>query len=502
MSVRGLACRLSLLGRSSSAWKCLAALILSEVLYAGLLRLDASNGLVPLLWFWTAMALLFLLYAAASRWLVQISERHALRLALAGTILFRLTLLPAGLPHNLPPHEIPAALSADLRGHAVTYERFLLFDSDVWRYLWEGRVAAHGFDPFVLPPHSAALNSLAEDDSWQQIRDRVNHPNQPSIYPPLAQVAFRASYALAPGSVLAWKALVALADVGVVALLAFTLRRLGRRGSEASLYGWNPLVLKVFAGSGHVDAFAVLGIAMLCWAVTARSAAGTVAGLSGAILAKIFPVAIVPLVVKRSGWRIGAGLMAVLTSVLLWQPDSSRAMFVSLVSFGRTWRFNEGIFRLLEWMLGATGARVMAALGLAALAAWLVRRMEPTHEAVFHAAAILLGGVLLASPVVMPWYLPAVLPLSVLARQHVWIWFSAIVLLAFHVMISQRESLWLVSLEYLLLLVAFFWEGARRSAARGFHDDGESSHITAVVGLNDGTLGSGERVHGSATARR
>jgi alpha-1,6-mannosyltransferase len=466
------------------------ALGLSELFYLSLLRLDGSNGLAPVLRFWATMGLLFVLYFAAARWAGGLEGRIALRLTLAGAILFRLTLLPAGLPHDLPWSEIPSALTADLQGKSVVYERFLLFDSDLWRYLWEGRVAAHRFDPFLVAPDSPALDPLAEEGVWQRIRDSVNHPDKPSIYPPLAQMVFRITHAIAPGSVFAWKALVALADLGAAAFLAFALRRSGRRASEAMLYSWNPLVLKVYAGSGHVDAFAVLGVAMLCWAVAARSTASAVVGLGGAILAKLFPIVLVPLAFRRLGWRGAAGLAVLVLAALLPWLASLGAMFLSLTSFGRTWRFNEGIFRALEWTFGATGATLAVAFGVMALAGWVLRSDDCTPDAFFRNGAVLLGAVLLASPAVMPWYVPVVLPLAVLARHRVWIWFSLLVCLAFHVMISQVEWLWLVWLEYLLLLAALLWKGVRQWPGREDKNHGKNTHAD-VPGVDCGALLSG-----------
>ena len=52
------------------------------------------------------------------------------------------------------------------------------------------------------------------------------------------------------------------------------------------------------------------------------------------------------------------------------------------------------------------------------------------------------------SSAVMPWYLTLVLPLAVLCGQRIWIWFSAIVCLAFFVMVDQHLPVWTVCLEY------------------------------------------------------
>src|SRR5258708_18447897 len=86
---------------------------------------------------------------------------------------------------------------------------------------------AHGLNLYQLPPNHRALESVADQDNpgltdrsavWEDIRDNVNHPWLPTVYPPLMQLVFRFSHWLAPGSVLVLKALLAGFDLlaGVV----------------------------------------------------------------------------------------------------------------------------------------------------------------------------------------------------------------------------------------------------------------------------------------------
>src|SRR5262249_12277195 len=139
--------------------------------------------------------------------------------------------------------------------------------------------------------------------------DNVNHPWAPTIYPPLAQYVFRFAHAIAPGSVLALKSLLSIFDLLAALLLALTLRRLGQPATRVILYAWNPLVIKAFAASGHVDAWRVGALAGTAYffARGRRRVAAISFGL--AVLAKLAPVVLLPFVVKRAGWR-NAGLIA------------------------------------------------------------------------------------------------------------------------------------------------------------------------------------------------
>jgi hypothetical protein len=75
-----------------------------------------------------------------------------------------------------------------------------------------------------------------------------------------------------------------------------------------------------------------------------------------------------------------------------------------------------------------------------------------------------LGALLVLSPTVMPWYVTWLLPLAIIARRRIWIYFSALVCLAFLVMVDGTERPWVLALEYGMFfsLLAYEWIRDRR----------------------------------------
>ncbi|MCP9819583.1 hypothetical protein KBZ18_08765 [Synechococcus sp. Cruz-9H2] len=118
---------------------------------------------------------------------------------------------------------------------------------DVWRYLWEGTIQQHGFNPYELPPDASALQAL-RPAWWGQI----NHPGVTAIYPPLTQLGFRL-LTLVPAKVLLFKLAFLASDLGICALLS---RRFG--AVAALLWAWNPLVIYSFSGGAHYDSWFLL----------------------------------------------------------------------------------------------------------------------------------------------------------------------------------------------------------------------------------------------------
>jgi len=60
---------------------------------------------------------------------------------------------------------------------------------DVYRYIWEGKVAINGFNPYQQAPDNPQISYL-KSGIWE----KVGFKSMPSIYPPLAQTVFVLGY--------------------------------------------------------------------------------------------------------------------------------------------------------------------------------------------------------------------------------------------------------------------------------------------------------------------
>jgi hypothetical protein len=363
-------------------------------------------------------------------------------------------------------------MRSDWRGESVTYERFQLFDDDIWRYLWDGHVSARDANPYTSAPADPSIDTLLSTESggqpdWETIRGNINYPRIPTIYPPLAQMVFRASHWLAPGSVLAMKVMVVGFDLLAYAFLILTLAALHEPPAKSILYGWNPLVIKVFAGSSHIDAIAVAALAAVCYFLARRKRAAASVSLGLAIAAKVFPVILLPFLARRVGaWRT---LLACAAAIACCIPYLTAGMhlFDGLRVFSATWQFNAGPFQLLTWAIGIFTsqpqllARITCAGLIAATLAMLYRSDDGGPNTFARHAVLALGAVLIFGPVVMPWYATWLLPLGIIAWNRAAIFFSLAVCTAFLVMVRGVEWPWALVVEYGALAAMMWWESSR-----------------------------------------
>ena len=364
---------------------------------------------------------------------------------------------------------------------------------DVYRYVWDGRVQLHGFHPYVYAPADPALEGL-RDANWS----KVNHPDLRTVYPPLAQILFLALSALGAGP-LGFKLVVALGDFGVVLALGFLLRRLELPQARLILYAWNPLAVIETAGSGHIEPVgAMLVLLAVAWIIKCRPGLSTLA-LGAAVHIKLLPVVLLPGYLRRYRLREVLLLGAVLVALLLPYAVTGPAVGAGTLAYAERWERNAvayaGVLGALERIDPAPRLKAMLGtlkgrLGQHALPwDWLYRHVWPRELArgamlglmlvwivwlafrpgldVSRETFWVLGGALLLSPTLHPWYLLWVLPFAAAYVSRGWLLLAALVPLAYW---SGDEPVpaWIRVAEYAppLLLALWDFRVARLARAR------------------------------------
>jgi hypothetical protein len=205
-----------------------------------------------------------------------------------------------------------------LLGFGIVMRALLLFSpphsTDVYRYVWDGRVQAEGINPYRYVPADPALERLRDHDIYLNV-NRKDYA--PTIYPPAAQLIYFAVSRLSETVTMMKAAMLAFEGLAVWALV----RLLAARGLPivlASLYLLHPLPVWEVAGSGHVDVVAV-GFTLLALLAAERGkrfASGV--ALAAGMATKYFPITLTPAIYKRWDWRMPAAFAA--TALALYLP--------------------------------------------------------------------------------------------------------------------------------------------------------------------------------------
>jgi alpha-1,6-mannosyltransferase len=337
---------------------------------------------------------------------------------------------------RLPPRTIWIVLAVAVAMRVMTLAAPPLLSSDIYRYVWDGRVQMAGINPYRYLPVAPELARLRDDAVYPKI-NRASYAH--TIYPPAAQVIFALAAALMPG-VFGMKLMMAMFDAIAIAVLARLLSIAGRDRAELLIYAWLPLPVWEFAGNAHIDA-AAAGLLALALLVSARGRAmWTGIILAAATLTKFLPVVVLPAFWRPVDRRLPIAFGATVAALYLPYATVGWQVLGFLPGYASEEGSENGRgFFALQLLDGITTPPAwapelyiaLALVGIAALGAWFALGenlpVAPNARIAVQARqAVILGAVLLVavSPH-YPWYFGWLGPLACLAPLPSVLWMLA-----------------------------------------------------------------------------
>jgi alpha-1,6-mannosyltransferase len=328
-----------------------------------------------------------------------------------------------------------------LRAYVLLFDPLL--SSDIYRYVWDGRVQAAGINPYRYFPADEALAFLRDGTIFPHI-NRAD--TAVTIYPPVAQFFFLIVTRIAENVTMMRLALLGCEGV-TVTLIVLLLRRMNRPVTRVIAYLWHPLPLWEIANSGHVDALMVALMLLGLWiALTGQALRGAVLI---ALSALVKPYAAAVLAGIWRPWDFKMPLVVIAAAALCYLPYLSVGWGV-LGFLTKGYLTEEGIragyelWPLSLWRLvfgehqgDVVGYAVLAALVLLFKGLSVARSSDRTiASSLADINMLLLIALLLLSPN-YPWYFLVITPF---------------------VALCGGPPTWVVSIGALLLSEQFDWD--------------------------------------------
>ena len=303
--------------------------------------------------------------------------------------------------------------AAVFRLAALDYTPFL--SSDVYRYVWDGRVQAAGVNPYRYIPADPALADLRDDVVYVNMNRR---DSARTIYPPVAEMLF---YAITRvhDSVLAMRVAMVAFEALALAALVTLLGWLSLPRAHILLVAWHPLAVWEIASSGHLDAVVLAAMGGALLAHERGRSRLAMALIGAAALVKIYPLALLPAFWRRWDWKGPAVVAAMILAAYApyavgagWGVLGYLPGYIAEEGFRTGDRFFliDFLRRSLDVTLPPHVYIAAAGVGLAGLAAWIIARGP--RRGPRQAAAVLLpaaSATLVVSPA-YPWYFLWLLP--------------------------------------------------------------------------------------------
>jgi len=259
--------------------------------------------------------------------------------------------------------------------------------TDIYRYIWDGRLQGAGINPYLYVPVDPRLAGLRDDCIYPNINRREYAH---TIYPPVAQIFFYVVTRVTQ-SIPGFKGVLVLLDLVTMGLVAATLRAIGKPAERVIVYAWHPLPVYEFGGSGHIDALMICFIALALFARAHQKFGIAGFALGAATLVKFIPVVLLPAIYRRWDKKMPIAFMT--TIVVCYLPyvlGAGAGVLGFLPQYAKEEGLQNGaryyILVLIDYILGWCGVvhelppaifTSIALTGLGAIGIWSFYRQPP-----------------------------------------------------------------------------------------------------------------------------
>lgn len=394
---------------------------------------------------------------------------------------------------------------------------------DFYRFLWDGQLLLQGVSPYLFTPEQyfeSVLRLHLTTDLWTgvfgslsgaemaipQAQRLINgmgalNASHFSNYPPVNQLFFAIAAFLGGksilGSVIGLRTLIILADLGILYFGKKILEKLNLPVKNIFWYFLNPFIIIELTGNLHFEGvmlfFLVWGLYLLFkgkwfWAAV-------LIGVSVSV--KLIPLLFLPLFLKYFNERaktsqvfetcevsrINFGKLfkfysvTGITVIATFLPFFSETLADNFSSTTALWfqnfEFNASVYYLIRWigfqivgwnMIGTIG-KVLPIFVFLFVFGLAFFRKNKTPKQLLTAMLFAVSFYFLLATTVHPWYVATPLLLAVFTKYRFPIVWSLMAFLSYSAYGKEGfdEKLWLVALEYIMVLGVAAWEIASSS---------------------------------------
>jgi len=362
--------------------------------------------------------------------------------------------------------------------------RFLLIFSfpnlsdDVYRFIWDGRLAINGINPFNHLPSYFIENQTDIAGINLELFGKLNSPDYYTIYPPVSQGIFIIAVWLFPksliGSTIVMKIFLFAFECGSIFLILKLLEHFRLPQKNILLYALNPLVLIEIMGNLHFEGAMIFFLLLAVWLMIKNRTVLSGLAISFAIASKLLPLIFLPFLIRRLGWKkslqyfgiVGISLLALFSPLL-------NGIFIhnfgeSLDLYFQKFEFNASIYYLIRCIFNLiTGYNQISIIGpslgllvFTGVIFYALKEQIINFNTLFIAMLFGMCLYLFLATTVHPWYVLLPLVLSIFTRfRFPVVWSGLIVLTYINYSYSEYyENLWIIGLEYLIVFAFLAWE--------------------------------------------
>ena len=361
---------------------------------------------------------------------------------------------------------------------------------DFYRFIWDGRLIAQGISPYLFTPENYiedASNSFgAIINQAQKLYKGMGSLNGShfSNYTPVNQLCFAVASVFAGksilGSVVVMRIILIAADIGILFIGRKLLLKLHLNPNQIFWYFLNPFIIIELTGNLHFEGVMLFFLIASLYLLHQKKWLGSACLLGISVSVKLIPLLFIPLYYRwfstdlnKGFFKLAGFYFIVLGTVIFTFTPFLSAQFISNFSetiflWFQDFEFNASIYYIIRWMgFKIVGWNMIAIIGkilplfviLVILLFTFLRKNKSTQQLI---TSMLFGVSIyfLFSTTIHPWYIATPLLLSVFTKYNFPVIWSLAVILSYtaYGVDGFSENLYLVALEYLLVIGFFIWE--------------------------------------------
>lgn len=328
---------------------------------------------------------------------------------------------------------------------------------DVYRYIWEGKILYHGYNPFEYEPENEALKHLHSEE----LPEKVSFKHMTTIYPTVAQLIFVSGYIISGENDVGLKLIYLLAEFFTIIFIIkiLCLRKLNPK--LVILYAWLPLPIMEYFINSHIDVIGITFLVMFLYYILQDKYIPAAFPFAFSVLTKLYPLMLLPLLLKKLRLKKTFYFTFITTTIVLLSlypfVPAGREINESLFTYLSRWSFNGSVYKIFYAITenGYTARQLLLVLFVISVAL-ISLRYNDFLKAVY---GVWICFIVFAATV-YPWYLgwiAAINPLVGLAS--VMSLFFTINASNFTPMAPEwTEYLWVSLIQYIPFYILLIWE--------------------------------------------
>ncbi|MET6991338.1 polyprenol phosphomannose-dependent alpha 1,6 mannosyltransferase MptB [Sediminicola arcticus] len=180
---------------------------------------------------------------------------------------------------------------------------------DFYRFIWDGELVAHGFNPYIFTPNELITQGNLVIANAQELHLGMGELSAKhfSNYPPLNQFLFAVASMLGGksilGSIIAMRVIIISADLGILYFGIKLLKHLNKSSYLIFWYFLNPLVIIELTGNLHFEGVMLFFFLVSIYFIAKKKWQWGSIFYAFAILTKLVPLLFLPLFLKYFGLK-------------------------------------------------------------------------------------------------------------------------------------------------------------------------------------------------------